>query len=113
MAEIKSKRPTFTVDAIKSDIGNSMFLGNPVLDNVVACLISVSGEVWATKRRMKVLESLLAKQGITQEMIEKYHPTEQEVAAWEADRDAFVESSLGNLGNDATRPPSTGFATRG
>jgi hypothetical protein len=105
MAEIKSKRPTFTVDAIKSDVGNSMFLGNPVLDNVVACLISVSGEVWATKRRMKVLESLLAKQ--------KYRPTEQEVAAWEVDRDAFVESSLGNLGNDATRPPGTNFTTRG
>jgi hypothetical protein len=113
MAEIKSKRPTYTVDAIKSDIGNGMFLGHPVLDNVVACLISLSGDVWATKRRMKVLESLLAKQGITQEMVEKYRPTEQEVAAWEVERDAFVESSLGNLGNDATRPTSAGFMTRG
>jgi hypothetical protein len=113
MAENDPKRPTFTVEAIPTDIKNGMFLGNGVLDNVVACLIGLSSEVWAGKRRMKVLEALLAKQGITAEMIEKYRPSEQETAAWEKERDAFVELSLGALGNDSFKPVSSGFTTRG
>ncbi|MEY3464600.1 MAG: hypothetical protein RL603_1644, partial [Pseudomonadota bacterium] len=36
-----SKRPTYTVEAIPSDITSSVFLGNPALDNVVSCLIAM------------------------------------------------------------------------
>ena len=108
-----SKRPTYTVEAIPSDITSSVFLGNPALDNVVSCLIAMNAEMWATKRRMKVLEALLAKKGVTREMIESYVPTPEETAEWEKDRDRFVTLAMGPLTNDAFRNISADFPKRG
>ena len=108
----ESNRPTYTVEAIPSDITNSVFLGNPALDNVMSCIIAMSAEMWATKRRMKVLESLLAKKGVTPEMIEGYVPTAEEAAAWEKERDRFISLAMGPLGNDGFRNIATGFPTR-
>jgi hypothetical protein len=108
----ENKRPTHTVAAIPSDIHSSVFLGNPALDNVVACLIAMSGEMWATRRRLKVLESLLASKGVTPDMIEAYVPTAEENAAWEKERDRFVSLALGSLGNDGFRNISADFPPR-
>ncbi len=113
MADIESKRPTYTVEAIRTDINNGVFLGNAVLDNIVVCLIGMSTEMWAMKRRNKVLEALLAQKGITEEMVEKFVPTEAQTAAWEKERDAFVDLSLGPLANEGFRPVASPFATRG
>ena len=38
-------RPTYTTDAIPSDIKNSLFLGNPALDNLMSCVIAMGAEV--------------------------------------------------------------------
>ena len=77
MAASDAKRATTHVaEAVPSDVRNSVFLGNAALDNVVSCLIAMSAEVWATKRRMKVMEALLAKNGVRSEDIEKYVPTD-------------------------------------
>jgi hypothetical protein len=112
MAASDSNRPTYAVDAIPSDIRNGVFLGNPALDNVVTCLIAFGAEVWATKRRMKVLEALMAKAGVTHDMIEKYVPTAAETSEWEKERDRFIELTLGPLGNDGFRSVGTDFPKR-
>jgi hypothetical protein len=112
MADSDSKHETFAVQAIPSDVKNGVFLGNSVLDNVVSCLIATNTELWATKRRLKVVEALMAKNGVTAEMVEKYVPTAQEVAAWEKDRDRFIELTLGYLANEGTRDMAADFPKR-
>lgn len=104
-----SKRPTHTVNAIPSDVASSVFLGNPILDNLIGCMVAMNGEIWATKRRMKVLESLLAKKGVTQEMIEQYVPSAAETAEWEQERDRFVSLVMGPLANDNFRSIAADF----
>jgi hypothetical protein len=108
--QAETKRATHTVDAIPSDITNGLFLGNAALDNVVSCLIAMSAEMWATKRRMKVMEALMAKHGnITPEMIETYMPTPEETAQWEQERNQFVTLALGSLANEGFRPVGAPF----
>ncbi|MBL8630481.1 MAG: hypothetical protein JNM81_12665 [Rhodospirillaceae bacterium] len=113
MAETKSERQTFAAEAIPSDVKNGVFLGNPVMDNLVSCMIAMGTELWATKRRMKVIEAVMEKKGITQKMIEQYVPTETEKVAWEQDRDRFIDLTLGPLGDDGFRAPGSDFPKRG
>jgi hypothetical protein len=109
----KQDRPKFATEAIRSDVKSGVFLGNPILDNVVTCMIAMGTELWATKRRLKVVEAVMAKHGVTTDMVEKYVPSEQEKVAWEADRDRFIELTLGSLGNEGTKGMSTDFPKRG
>ena len=112
MAAADSKRPTHTVEAIPSDVKNGLFLGNAAVDNLVSCLIAMGAEVWATKRRLHVMQAVMAKHGIGAEAIESYVPTAAEAAAWEADRDRFVDLTLGPLANEAYRPVGSTFPKR-
>ncbi len=112
MAATDTKRPTYAAEAIPSDVKNGLFLGNAALDNVVSCVIAMGAEMWSTKRRLHVMEAVMAKNGITSEMIEKYVPTEAERVAWEKDRDRFVDLTLGPLSNEGYRPVSADFPKR-
>jgi len=112
MAAPESKRPTYAAEAIPSDVKNGLFLGNTALDNVVSCMIAMGAEMWSTKRRLHVMEAVMAKNGITPAMIEKYVPTEAERVAWEADRDRFVDLTLGPLANEGYRPVGSDFPKR-
>lgn len=105
-------RQTYAVEAIPSDVKTGMFLGNPALDNVVSCVIAMNAEMWAMRRRMKVMESVMAQKGVTTELIEKYVPTEAEKVAWEQDRDRFISLTLGSLGDQGFRGFSTDFPKR-
>jgi hypothetical protein len=109
---VKTDRPTYAVEAIPSDIKNSVFLGNPMLDNVVSSLIAMGTEMWATKRRLKVVEAVMAQKGITNEMIEQYTPSDAETAAWEADRDRFIDLAFGPLANQNTTGIAADFPKR-
>jgi hypothetical protein len=55
---------------------------------------------------------VMARNGITPEMIEKYVPSEAEKAAWESDRDRFVDLTLGSLANDGYRAVGSNFPKR-
>jgi hypothetical protein len=55
MAKLNTTRPTYTADAIPSDITDAQYLGNPILDNLVSTVIAMGTEVWATKRRLRKL----------------------------------------------------------
>ena len=112
MATPDPKRPTYAAEAIPSDVKNGLFLGNTALDNVVSCMIAMGAEMWSTKRRLHVMEAVMAKNGITPAMIEKYVPTEAERVAWEADRDRFVDLTLGPLANEGYRPVGSDFPKR-
>lgn len=113
MANPDKSRPTFAAEAIPSDIKNGVFLGNSILDNVVTCLIAMGAELWSTKRRLKVIEAVMTKTGVTPEMIEKYVPSEAETAEWEKERDRFIDLALGSLGNEGFRSVSASFPKRG
>ena len=112
MATPESKRPTYTAEAIPSDVTNSNFLGNPVLDNVVSCMIAMSAEVWSTKRRLRVLEAVLAKQGISQDKIEKFVPSAAQTSEWDAERDRYIELVMGPLANQPYKHFSADFDKR-
>ena len=58
--KLETDRATFTSDFIESDTERAVFLGDPLLDNMMSSLLALGSEVWATRRRMKVLEALLA-----------------------------------------------------
>lgn len=110
MPELKSERPTYTAKFIPGDTRGTVFLGNPVLDNMMHVILAMGAEMWATKRRLKVVESLLAaKREVTQEAIETYVPTAEQEALWTAERDMMIKTTYGVLGtvpnSGATKPP--------
>lgn len=113
MAKLKTTRPTYTADAIPSDITDAQYLGNPVLDNLVSTVIAMGTEMWATKRRLKVVEAVLEQKGVTSDMIEQYEPTDEQVAAWEADRDRFIDNAFSPLTHTSSTHFATGFKERG
>lgn len=97
-------KPLHASDFIKSDADQAVLLGNPLLDNMMTALISLGSEVWSTRRRMKVLESLLAEKGVTAEMIETYMPSDSENSEWQKERDAFIRRTFGALGRSGNKP---------
>ena len=113
MAKLKTTRPTYTADAIPSDIKDAVYLGNPVLDNLVSTVIAMGTDMWATKRRLKVVEALLEEKGVTSEMIEQYVPTEEQTAAWEVDRDRFIDLTMGPLAHPGKTHFSADFKHSG
>jgi len=113
MAKLKTTRPTYTADAIPSDINDAVFLGNPVLDGLVSSMIAMGTELWETKRRLKVMQSVMEKNGISKESIEQYMPTDEENAEWEADRDRFIDLTFSPLSNPGTKSWTTNFPERG
>ena len=110
--KLKTDRPTYASDFIPSDVERAVFLGNPVLDNMMSSLIALGAEVWSNRRRMKVLESLLAEKGITEEMVESYMPTSEQEAEWQKDRDRFIDLTYSPLLREGDLPVSADFGDR-
>jgi hypothetical protein len=108
----KKKRETYTVEPIPTDIKNGVLLGDPSVDKLLSCMIALGTELWATQRRLKVIEAVMATKGITPAMIEQYMPSAEEAAAWEQDRNRFVDLTFSPLGDDGFRPASADFPQR-
>jgi hypothetical protein len=104
--ELNTDRPTYATEFIKSDVEQAIFLGNPILDNMMTSMLAMCSETWAIRRRTNVIERLLAEKGITQEMVEGYMPTPEDEAEWQAERDRFIEMTLGPLLRDGSLPIS-------
>lgn len=107
--KLKTEREGYASDFIPSDVNRAVFLGNPVLDNMMASLIALGTEVWSSKRRMKVLEALLTEKGITKEMIEQYTPSKEQEIAWRNDRDRFIDMTYSPLLREGDLPVSAAF----
>ena len=108
----KADRPDYASDFIPSDVKRGVFLGNPVLDNMMASMIALGTEMWSMRRRMKVLEAVLEEKGITKEMVEQYVPTAEQEAAWQKDRDRFIDLTYSPLLREGDLPISSGFTDK-
>lgn len=109
---LKTDRPTYASDFIPSDVERAVFLGNPVLDNMMTSLIALGAEVWSSRRRLKVVEALLEDKGITKEMVEKFMPTEKQEAEWQQDRDRFIDLAYSPLLREGDLPVSATFTRK-
>lgn len=95
---------TYTTEAISSDVDDFVLLGDQRIDSMMTSIVALGSELWATKRRMKVMERLLQDQGVGYQQIEQYAPTPEETRQWDSERDQFVAAVYGHLakaGNSA------------
>jgi hypothetical protein len=106
MADASKERPTYTTDFFTNDTDRAVFLGNPVIDNLMTAVIALGAEVWSNRRRQAVLEALLEEKGVTEEMIEAYMPSEDRAKKWGEERDAFVKRTFSVLAREADLPLS-------
>ena len=110
-----SDNPGYTADFIKSDTDRATFMKDPAMDHLMTALVSVSTEIWAQARRMKIMERLLEDHGkVTREMIEGYRPSAEEEASWRAERDRFIERTFGSItvGHSGEGQPMMEFRNR-
>ena len=108
----KADLPTFTADFVKSDVDEVRFYDNPMIDNILTTIVAMNAEIWSAQRRTMVLERLLEEKGVTREMVEGYMPTEEDVAEWQAERDHFVDRTMGPLMREGDLSPSTDWRNR-
>jgi hypothetical protein len=107
MATDKKDRPTYATDYIKGDWDKAVYLDNPHSDNLMTAFLNLGAEHWALKRRVMVLEKLIAeKKVIDPAAVEAYEPTEAERAAWTAERDDFIQRTFAVLTRETA--PVTG-----
>jgi hypothetical protein len=80
------------------------FLSDPVVDALVQVVIELGAETWITRRRMLVLERVMAERGLLPaDLIETYTPTPADQALWRQERDRMLKSVYAAL---ARRPTS-------
>jgi hypothetical protein len=78
------------------------FLQDPVVDALVQVVIELGAETWITRRRMLVLERVMAERGLLPaDLIETYTPTPADQALWRQERDRMLKSVYAAL---ARRP---------
>jgi hypothetical protein len=98
MAPEATSAPASAAAFIKGDWDQSRFIDVPHVDNLMTALVGLGGEHWALRRRMLVIESLLARTGTLRAAdIEAYEPTAAEAQAWAAERDDFIRRVFGVL----------------
>lgn len=101
MADQRTDRPDHAVDFVKSDYDQALITGDVHTDNLMTAVLNLAGEVWVLRRRQLIVEQLgQQKVFATAAAIDAYVPSAQQSAAWEAERDAFIERTLAVL----TRP---------
>lgn len=108
VSDIAKERETYASRAVPFDFGADEMLGNPALDKMVSCVVAMASEMWATKRRLMVVEALLEQKGLSPEVINSYVGTEEQEQAWEAERDRFIQLALAPLSHDTHQPLSSG-----
>lgn len=113
MADKIGEHNTYAAEAIRSDVDRAVFLGDAHIDNLTTAMIAMGAELWALRRRVNTMETLMDQNGaVTKVMVEQYQPSEEEDAAWEAERQKFVERVFGVFARqaDAERRLDTPFS---
>jgi hypothetical protein len=78
------------------------FLSDPVVDALLQVVIELGAESWITRRRLLVLERVLAERGlVASEMVETYTASAEDEALWRQERDRMLRSVYAAL---ARRP---------
>lgn len=101
MADKQKDRADYAVDFVKSDYDKAVITDNAHTDNLMTAVLNLAGEVWVLRRRSLIAEKL-ANQKVfaTAAAIDAYVPSAEENAAWQRERDTFIERTLSVL----TRP---------
>jgi hypothetical protein len=88
----KTTRPGYATDFVKGDFDRSVYLGNPHVDNLMAVVTALGAENWTMRRRLMVLERFLAEKKVLDlAAYEAYEPDAAEKAAWDEEREDFME----------------------
>ncbi len=107
MADTTSERPTYASNFIKGDWDKAVYLQNPHVDNLMTAFLGLGAEFWAMRRRMMVLEAMLAKgKAIDLAALEAYQPSAEQKVAWEAERDDFIKRTFSVLTRETTAQAS-------
>ena len=105
-----AERVKYHTDFIPSDTRQAVFLGNPMIDHMYAALTAVCGELWSVRRRQNIVETLMEKKGsVTRQEIENYMPTKDEQAAWNAQRDNFINLTFDPFTRSGDIPYASSF----
>jgi hypothetical protein len=95
---------TAATDFIDHGSDTYTFLQDPIVDALVEVVVELGAETWITRRRMLVLERVMASRGLlAPELIETYTPSPEEEALWRQERDRMLKSVYAAL---ARRPAS-------
>lgn len=72
-------------------MNDPQYFDHPVLDHLVETVMQLGSELWTTRRRLELLEKVLADAGaLPEDAVEQYMPSSAEVSGEAARRDAFV-----------------------
>ena len=101
MADAKSGGAEYATDFVKSDYDKAIITDSVHTDNLMTALLNVTAEVWVIRRRLMITEALAAQKVVaTSAAIDAFTPTPQQTAAWESERNTFIDRTLSAL----TRP---------
>jgi hypothetical protein len=90
------------------------FLQDPVVDALVEVVVELGAETWITRRRMLVLERVMASQGLlTSELIETYTPSSEDEALWRQERDRMLKSVYAALARRPVRGDAAAERAKG
>lgn len=83
------------------------FFADPAIDRLMGVVMSLAGEVYVLRDRVRCMEALLVKAGSLQEgALDGFKPSAEQAQASVADRDAFVAHLMDNLlGKQMARGP--------
>ena len=73
-------------------MNNPQYFDHPVLDHLVETAMQLGSELWATRRRLELLEKVLANAGaLSEHAVDLYMPSAEEAREEATKRDAFVQ----------------------
>lgn len=73
------------------------FFADPALDRALGMVLALASEVYVLRDRLRAMERQLASRGVLDVAALSAEPGPDEITADSADRDAFVESLMGQL----------------
>jgi hypothetical protein len=95
MANSTGGRETYTTSFFKGDLEKGVYLPDVHTDNLMTAFLHLASEFWIMRRRMLVMEKLLAEKNVVSAArIDSYDPPTEDKAAWEAMRDKFIRQTF-------------------
>lgn len=93
------------IKVVPSGSENFGFFSNQVIDNLMHVVIELGAEHWALRRRMFILETILENSGaMASKALECFHPSKDDLAAWEEERDVYIKRAFGALSRTGSAP---------
>ena len=87
------------------------FFENAAIDNLIAIVLELGSEFWVERQRLRIVEKLLASQGVvTPDAIASYQESEAEAAASARERQVFIDRVYGAFARARVNATPTGQA---